>query len=455
MFLTIAAFILVLGVLIFVHEAGHFIAAKAVGIQVLRFSLGFGKPLVLVRRGETEYVIATIPLGGYVKMAGLEDEGVQGELEGGAADVPVDPARAFDRKPVWARMIVILAGVSMNFLLAVGIFGGLATTVGERHFATALVDTVVVDSLPPGAARALVTLRPGDSITTINGRRVQYWEQVVDTLEFGAYPVSLGVAGRAAPLVIDVRSPTDRVRLAIAQSIDPSIPAVIEEVSAASPASRAGFEAGDRVVGVDTASIRSWTQFTAIVRAHAGDSLMVRVQRAGREVTLRVVPDRRMVTDPRTGGQVMGGYAGVAPAYPEFHERVSLDQAVPAGVRGALGAVVKVVKSVQGLANGRASVRDLGGPIAIADMSGRAARLGLEVLLGFIALLSVNLAVLNLLPIPVLDGGQFVFLVAEGLRRRPLSLQLRLRLTQFGFVFIVLLMTFVIGNDLLRYVFHR
>src|SRR6266566_7818870 len=151
MLLTIASLVVVLGVLIFAHELGHFLVAKVVGIQVLRFSLGFGRPVIAWKRGETEYWISWIPLGGYVKMAGLEEEGMVGELEGGKADVPIDPARTFDRKPLWARMAVILAGVTMNLFLAFVIYTGMAAIAGVPRAAMTPVDSVALDSLPPGA----------------------------------------------------------------------------------------------------------------------------------------------------------------------------------------------------------------------------------------------------------------------------------------------------------------
>src|SRR5256714_13604221 len=151
MLLTLVSLVVVLGVLIFVHELGHFVVAKAVGIQVLRFSLGFGRPLLAWRRGETDYWVSWIPLGGYVKMAGLEEEGMVGELEGGKADVAIDPDRAFDRKPLWARMAVILAGVTMNLLLAFVIYTGLVAVAGAPRAAMTPVDSIEVSHLPPGA----------------------------------------------------------------------------------------------------------------------------------------------------------------------------------------------------------------------------------------------------------------------------------------------------------------
>src|SRR5437867_7672608 len=163
MLLTLASLVVVLGVLIFAHELGHFLVAKTVGIQVLRFSLGFGRPVISWRRGETEYWISWIPLGGYVKMAGLEEEGMVGELEGGKATVPIDPKRAFDQQPLWARMAVILAGVSMNLFLAFVIYTGLVAIAGAPRTAVTPVDSVEASRLPPGA-EAFATLHRGDRL---------------------------------------------------------------------------------------------------------------------------------------------------------------------------------------------------------------------------------------------------------------------------------------------------
>src|SRR5258708_28136178 len=181
MLLMLVSLVIVLGVLISVHEFGHFIVAKAVGIQVLRFSLGFGRPLVSWRRGETEYWIAWIPLGGYVKMAGLEDEGMVGELEGGKSAVPIDQARAFDQQPLWARMAVILAGVTMNLFLAFVIYTGLVAVAGEPRIALTPIDSVDPSRLPPGA-EGLTTLRRGDRITGINGISLKTWDDVDENI---------------------------------------------------------------------------------------------------------------------------------------------------------------------------------------------------------------------------------------------------------------------------------
>src|SRR5258705_573017 len=213
MLLNLAAFLVVIGPLIFVHEAGHFMAAKLLGVQVLRFSLGCGRPIFQWRRGETEYWISIGPLGGYVKMAGLEDEGLAGELEGGKATVPVDPARAFDKRPLWARMIIILAGVTMNFIVAVIVYSGLAYAgkLESEFIATTQVASVRVSDLPAAAA-PLAALHRGDRITTVNGHTVRTWSQLVEALVLEESPLRIGVEGRAEPIVLDFgpqSSPSD------------------------------------------------------------------------------------------------------------------------------------------------------------------------------------------------------------------------------------------------------
>jgi regulator of sigma E protease len=444
--LSLVAFVVVIGVLIFVHEAGHFMAAKALGVQVLRFSLGFGRPLLQWRGRETEYWISAVPLGGYVKMAGLEDEGMAGELEGGASATPVDPARAFDGKPLWARMIIILAGVTMNFIFAVVVYAGLAFTgtLESERFATTQVDTVRVGELPASAA-PLAILRRGDRITHVNDDTVRTWSDLLEALVTAENPVRLRVQGRAEPIVLDFPpAPRDTAdRLALARGLMVYVAPVIATVNVGSPGEQAGLQPGDRVVSVDGNTVASWTDFARIARANPGKAVHVVLLRSGTRVDVTVTPERR-VEDGRAYGLI-----GVSPVLPTVPSPTLLGAAA-VGWREATEKVDQILTFLKRLVVGRASPRDLGGPITIAQVSGQAARVGINVLLGFMAFLSINLAVLNLLPIPILDGGQMVFLLAEGIRRKPLSLALRMRLTQVGFAVIAGLMLFVIGNELLR-----
>jgi regulator of sigma E protease len=447
--LTLAAVAVVLGVLIFVHEMGHFVAAKAVGIQVLRFSMGFGRPLVQWRRGETEYWISWLPLGGYVKMAGLEDEGVTGKLEGGQADVPIDPARAFDRQPVWKRMIVVLAGVTINVVLAFVVYTGIAAVLGTPRLAVTQVDSVRTAELPPGA-EALGTLRFGDRITAINDDSVRAWDDIVEHFLAGPTDLRVSVAGRAAPLEVHLPARDSTARAKAVQALVPLVPARIGFVVPGQPAARAGVRPGDVVVRVDQDTIRSWSDMLHKIWYAPGRPLRLTVLRDDRTVEITVTPEQQTEADTTSPRPKTYGVIGAQQDPPITRSPVGLLRAVSVGLDQTVTQAAAVVVSVKKLLFRQASIKEVGGPILIAQMSGQAARLGLDWFLGFMAFFSVSLAVLNLLPIPVLDGGQAVFLIAEAVRRKPLSLELRARLTQIGLVVILGLMLLGIANDLLR-----
>jgi len=452
MLLTLAAFAVVLGVLIFVHEAGHFMAAKAVGIQVLRFSLGFGRPVVSFRRGETEYWISWIPFGGYVKMAGVEDEGPAGALEGGKSPVPVDPARAFDRKPLWARFVVVLAGVTMNAVFAFAVYSGLAFAgaLGPESIATTQVDSVVVSELPPRAG-ALAALRRGDRITAVNGDSVRTWGDLRLKLVNTPGPLRVSVAGRADPIVLDVPETDTTTRYGMVLALSPALPPVIARVQAGSAGEQAGFKPGDRILTVDGVTVQSWQDFARTARSSPGRELAVEVLRGAGRVSLRVVPQRREEKDSVTKEVRSFGFVGVGPL---LVPRPGALGATRIGWQETQDRAALILGFLAKFVTGKASPRELGGPLLIGQISGQAARVGLGTFLGFMAFLSVNLAILNLLPIPILDGGQAAFLVAEAVRRKPLPLELRLRLTQIGFVVLLGIMILATSNDILRWLGH-
>ena len=447
MLLTIFSLIVVLGVLIFVHELGHFLVAKAVGIQVLRFSLGFGRPIVAWTRGETEYWISWIPLGGYVKMAGLEDEGVAGELEGGKAAVPSDPARAFDKKPLWARMAVILAGVTMNVILAFVIYVFLGAGLGVPAWATTQVDTVRVGLLPPGT-EALATLKRGERIVKINGDTVTTWDDLLIRLG-GEGEARIEVAGRTAPLTI--RLPADTVtKRRLQRSLEPLLPARLGLVYPGEPGARAGLRQGDVVVRINGDTVRSWHDLLRTLWYSPEKPVDMVVLRRDSLINIRVTPRAEVDPDSTSLRPRPFGLIGAEVNPPQVKQRLPLTTAVRVGATLTMRQLGNVVVAVKRLVLGQGKLRELGGPIMIAQISGQAVRLGLSRFLEIMASISIGLAVLNLLPIPVLDGGHAVFLIVEGIRRKPLSAQLRLRLTQVGMLVVLAIMALAISNDVLR-----
>ncbi|HEX5725654.1 MAG TPA: RIP metalloprotease RseP [Longimicrobiaceae bacterium] len=448
--LFIVSTLVALSVLILVHEFGHFFAAKWVGIQVPRFSLGLGSRVAGFRVGETEFVVSAIPLGGYVKMAGMEGDESSETLEGGAAaadEPPVDPARTFDAKPIWARTLVISAGVVMNFLFAALVYAFLAMAYGEPVDPTRRV--LGADTAAPPAARAQAERIPaGAEIEAIGGRTVRSWDEVRDALRRApAGPVALRLAG-APPVTLELPAGEEE-RAALVDAIRPQHEPVIGLLDGGGPGARAGLRVGDRIVSIDGRPVPNWEALVGVIRASAGREVRLEVERGGRTVPLTVTPRADPARDA-AGRQVEIGRIGAVPQ--TDRRRAGPVRAVGIGFRDAWGTTVYIATALKQLFTGEISPRNMGGLISIAQASGESARAGMEPFLLFLALLSVNLAVLNLLPIPILDGGHLLFLAIEAVRGRPLSVEARIRLSHVGLIIIVGLMLWANGNDLVRLV---
>ena len=447
---TLAALVVVLGILVFVHEAGHFMAAKWAGVWVHRFALGIGNPIpgLSFTRNGTEYAICWLPLGGYVKMATKEEEATSSALEGAVPDTVVPPEAYFESKPVWKRMIIILAGVTMNAIFAWMVFSGLAFKNGRAFDAETRIGAVDTAGLPPALA-PLAALAPGDSVMAVNGTPVAQWSDIIDGIMSGASDtVTIAVAGRA-PVVLAVHRDALEERAKAAQALRAWRSAVLSAVSPGGVAARAGLEVGDTILAADGTPTPQWDDFSVIVKAHAGDSVRLDVARGGERLALVVVPraDKVRGDDGKTRTV---GLIGVGNTGRVVYERLSFLGSLDAGLSATIGASTDVVRMVRGMLTGRVSSRNVGGPIAIGQMAAASAQAGVDIFLGFLGLISINLAVLNLLPVPVLDGGQFLFLLAEGVLRRPLSLKLRERLTTVGLMLILALMVFAFSNDIRR-----
>jgi len=448
---TILALIVVLGVLIFVHEAGHFVAAKWAGIYVHRFSIGLGPPVpwLTFRRGETEYTISWLPLGGYVKMASREEDIGSSALEGGAPSVPVPPDRVFEAKPIWVRMLVILAGVSMNALFAWAVYAFLVYKNGRQIDPVTTVGRVVAESLPPEAA-ALKQLRSGTGIVRVNGDSVKSWDEIVSAMVNTPEPqVRLELSdGSTVALPIHPDALEERIRAA--HALQPFRAPVVGQVLPEKPAAQAGIQEGDTILAVNGRPVQQWYDLLDLLQASGGQPLKVEVARGARRLSFDITPYVDTIPGP-AGKPRAVGRIGVAVGTGFLSEPLSLGHAIVEGGQATLRASTQIVRTVRGLFSGRISARSVGGPILIAKYAGESARLGLDNFLGFMAFISINLAILNLLPIPVLDGGQFLFLLAEGVIRRPLPMKVREKLTTVGLVLIILLMVLAFSNDIRRW----
>lgn len=452
MLTTLVSLAIVLGVLIFVHEAGHFLAAKWAGIYVHRFSLGLGPVIkaLTFRRGETEYSISWLPLGGYVKMASREEDAATAALEGGRTLAPVPPDRVFEAKPVWKRMVVILAGVTMNLLFAWLVFVALAAKNGRPIDPVTTVGRIEADSaLPADVRAALGTIQPGDRIVAIGDKPVRAWEDVEEGIANapgGAIAIKLA-DGRTVSLPIHQDALADRLRAA--QALVPFRVPVIGRVLPGRPADRAGIQVGDTVVSADGRPINQWPDLLDVLEGSAGKPVALGLAGASGRRSVTVTPDSGSVEGTR-GKVRQVGKIGVALETGSRSEPYTFAGAVRAGTQGTVDAVGQIVRTVRGLFSGRVNKRELGGPIMIGQMAGQTARLGLDAFLAFMAFISVNLAVLNLLPVPVLDGGQFLLLLAEAVIRRPVPTRVRERLMEVGIVLVVLMMGLAFSNDIRR-----
>jgi regulator of sigma E protease len=444
------ALIVVLGVLVFVHEAGHFVAAKLAGIFVHRFSLGLGTPIpwLTFKRGGTEYSVSWLPLGGYVKMATKEGDATSSALEGKADDVEVPPESFFEAKPVWVRMIVILAGVFMNALFAWGAFSFLLAKNGVAVNPVTVVGRVVDSMIPPDAA-SLRRLETGDRIVAIAGTPVESWNEIVEQIRSApGDSIVIEVDGKA-PIVLPIHHDALDSRIRSAIAIRPLQPSVVGKVLPESPASDAGLAAGDTILSIAGTEVSQWGELVEVIERNAGNEIELVIVRGAERIRLAATPRPEEVTDPDGTTRTIGKLGFRFQPDLEFRN-LSLGDAVVTGWDEMVNQSTLIVRAVRGMFSGRVSSREVGGPILIGQIAGEAARMGFDQFLFFMGIISINLAVLNLLPIPVLDGGQFLFLVAEGVLRRPLSLKLRERLTAVGLVMIVTLMGLAFWNDISR-----
>ncbi len=422
-----------LGVLVFIHEFGHFIAAKLTGMRVDVFSIGFPPRAFGKKIGETDYCISWLPLGGYVKIAGMVDESFDTEF----ANKEVQPWE-FRAKPLWARSLVISAGVIMNLLLAIGIFWGIHYSRGKYIEETTEVGYVVEQS-----AAAQAGFQIGDKILSVNGKNVSHWGEVNDAMYLDNIGKDLQIAvqrsGSQQTLIVAAINPNDTIRDGIGIVEAFTVP-VIQSVELGKPAEKMGLMPGDVITAINETIIYSDHQIIKIIRANANNTLNLQWKRKDSTMSGAVT-----VSDAgRIGISIGRMYTG-----PSKQIQYSFFEAMTQGVREVVRVVDLIIQSVGNIIFGKATVKEsFGGPIRIAQMATQSAEYGLGSFLTFMAMLSVSLAVLNILPIPALDGGHLVLMIYEKITRREIPLKVKLGIQKAGFVLLLAFMAFVIYNDI-------
>jgi regulator of sigma E protease len=441
-------FIVALGLLVTAHEYGHFVVARALGVKVLRFSIGFGKPLWRRRRGpdEIEYVVSALPLGGYVQMLD--------EREGPVADR--ERHRAFNRQTLGRRAAIVTAGPLFNFLFAIVAYW-IAFVAGVTGIKPIIGDVV------EGSLAARGGFHDGDLIVSIAGQPVPTWRTAfLDLLDrsLSRQRVAIEVVtadGQRQDRELDfsqLRVDSDRTNLLADIGFDlyrPTLPAVIGRVESRGAAERAGLKAGDRIVEADGRSIHGWDDWVKVVRENPGKDLAVTITRGNENLSLTLRPDR--VETPQGPVGRIGAAVEVPPDFGEEMRTVER-YSVPSGLAAAVqrtGDMSRLTFNILiNMVSGNVGISNLGGPLRIAQYAGSSAEAGAVEFISFLALISISLGVLNLLPIPVLDGGHLLYYLIEAVRGRPLSEHTQLLGQRIGIAVLVLVMIVAFYNDIIQ-----
>ena len=445
---TVVAFIVALGVLIVVHEYGHYLAARLCNIKVLRFSVGFGKSIATWRRGRdgTEWTLAAVPFGGYVKMLDEREGFVPAE------DLP----RAFNRQSVWKRFVVVGAGPVFNFIFAVLVYAAL--------FMHGMPEVRPIIAQPPaGTPAALAGFRAGETLRAIDGEPVRTWGEVRwRVLEAALQHEVLSIEAiderqKISVLTLDLGPVTDKevesdllAHLGL-QLYRPTLEPVLGRLVAGSPAQRAGLAPGDRITRVNGVAVETWDGLVRAIRAHPEQTLKLAVVRDGATLSLEVRPEAVEANGERIGR------IGAAPRIPASHADRMLVRVHYGPLESLLKAAGKTydiavfsLRMIGKMLLGEVSWRHLSGPVTIADFAGQSAQLGWIPYVNFLALISISLGVLNLLPIPLLDGGHLMYYTVEIIKGSPVSERAMELGQRVGLTLLLVMMAFAFYNDLNR-----
>ena len=426
-------FIIIIGVLVLIHELGHFLAAKAFGMRVERFSIGFPPRAFGKQIGDTDYCVSWLPIGGYVKISGMVDE----SLDTAALEAEPQPWE-FRAKPVWQRIIVIIAGVVMNILLSIVIFWGINLTQGTQHHKITTVGSVVT-----GSVAETYGLASGDRIISVNNNETKTWESIREAVLYAQLSKDLVVRVERNGAIETVSIPYKAIEkleagdLGIAPKGSTTFIAAVEP---GLPASRIGITDGDVIVSLNNEAVSTPSDVVRIISANPQKPVKVIWTREGKRMASMVTPTEN-------------GKIGIIPVQtipgPVETIRYGVFEALFIGVNGLVRVTDIFLTNIYHIIIGEASFKQsIGGPVKIAEMAAQSAEAGFISFLSLMALLSISLAIINIFPIPALDGGHLVFLIYEGLFRREVPTKIKIALQQVGMVLLLALMLFVIYNDI-------
>lgn len=442
MITTVLAMVFTLGLVVLVHELGHFLAARSVGIHVHRFSIGLGPVLLRWRGLGTEWALSLLPFGGYVKMAGMLESVGEGETPPEEALLP--PEALYRNKPILARLWAIVAGPLANLLLAVALSTGIYAVKGFP-----IIPDVILSEPPADTPAARAGLLRGDRVVALNGEAVANWNEFAEQLSkggAGSYRLGVDRAGERLEILLELTATDGR--------FDPTGLSVLSDnrvgrVLKDGPADRLGLATGDRILELDGKPVAYFDEIASIVNANPGRALPIVWERAGERRTGSITPELAQVPDPADEDKVIEAGRIYFEPYSEGTEAVGLFAAAKYGSLQVLFTAQKTLDWLGKQLTFRGSKDAVGGPILIAKVAGEMARWGWDRLLGFIAFFSTQLFLLNLLPVPVLDGGHVLFLLLEAVRL-PVREQWRMRLTMVGMALLLGLMLFILVLDLGR-----
>ncbi len=435
---TIFYFAITIGVLVLVHEFGHFIAAKLSKMKVEIFSIGFGTRLIGKKIGDTDYRISAFPLGGYVKIAGMVDE----SLDTGFVSSKPEPYE-FRSKPFYQKFFVITAGVIMNMLLAVFLFWAIFMIEGKTFRDVSEVGYVI-----PNSPAFEAGFREGDKILSLNGKKINYWDDILRIAFVDDLSKDLNFEVQRENQKILISIPRAKIsEFTTSEEILGILPKHIETIVLAvepnRPAERVGLQPKDIIISVNGEKIYNPAQLTSIIKSNAGKEVTLKVKRGDKIFEQKIIPD----PDGRIGVQITSFYNG-----PVKKESYNLFEAFWIGMKETYRVSALTINGIKQLITGKIPVqKGIAGPIRIAKFATQSANIGFTAFLGFMAILSISLAFLNIFPFPGLDGGHLLILIIEGIIRKELSYKVKIAIQQAGIIILIILMIFVLYNDIVHF----